>query len=63
MKTTPPEEEEKKKNGATGLAIPGGLLIGLGVGFLIDDVPAGMFIGLGAGFIVMMIARIIIGEW
>ncbi len=63
MTTPSPEDDERKKSGATGLAIPGGLLIGMGVGFLIDDLPAGMFIGLGAGFIVMMIARMIVGEW
>ncbi|GAH97093.1 unnamed protein product, partial [marine sediment metagenome] len=43
-----------------GVAIPGGLLIGMGVGFLIGNVPAGMFIGLGGGFIVMLIVMLIL---
>ena len=55
--------EPKKRKGATGVAVPAGLLIGLGVGFLVDQVVAGVLIGLGAGFLVMMILRITIGEW
>jgi len=55
--------EPKKPRGATGVAIPAGLLIGLGVGFLFDHVAAGCLIGLGGGFLLMMILRIILGEW
>lgn len=46
---------DKQKNPA-GLLIPGGLLLGIGVGFLINNVPAGTLIGLGCGFIAMFIA-------
>ncbi|MFC1968650.1 hypothetical protein ACFLVX_04620 [Chloroflexota bacterium] len=53
-------EEHKKQWGIAGVAIPGGLLIGMGVGFLIGNVPAGMFIGLGSGFIVMLIVMLIL---
>ena len=53
-------EEQKKQWGIPGVAIPGGLLLGMGVGFLIGNVPAGMFIGLGGGFIVMLIAMLIL---
>ena len=57
----PTESEEKKKQwGIAGVAIPGGLLLGMGVGFLIGNVPAGMFIGLGGGFIVMLIVMLIL---
>lgn len=56
-------ERPKTRNGVTGVAIPAGLLIGLGVGFLIDDVTAGVFLGLGGGFVVMMVLRIVLGEW
>jgi len=42
--------EDKKGQGKGGLFIPAGLFIGLGIGFLIDNLVAGMFIGLGAGF-------------
>jgi len=56
-------EEPKKRKGITGLAIPAGLFIGMGVGFLIDNITAGLFMGLGAGFLGMIILRLIIGEW
>ena len=51
-------EERKNQWGITGVAIPGGLLIGLGIGFIIDNIVAGILIGLGGGFIVMMIGMI-----
>ena len=56
-------EEPKKRKGVTGLAIPAGLLIGMGVGFLVDNVTAGLLIGLGGGFLGMIILRVIVGEW
>ena len=56
-------EEPKKRKGVTGLAIPAGLLIGIGVGFLTDNIAAGTFIGLGGGFVGMIVLRIIVGEW
>ena len=56
-------ERPKTKNGVTGVAIPAGLLIGLGVGFLSDDVTAGVLLGLGGGFLLMMALRIVLGEW
>ena len=56
-------EEPKKAKGVTGLAIPAGLFIGMGVGFLVDNITAGIFLGLGSGFLVMMNVRAILGEW
>jgi hypothetical protein len=53
-------EEQKKQWGIAGVAIPGGLLFGMGVGFLVDNVPAGIFMGLGGGFIVMLIVMLIL---
>jgi hypothetical protein len=41
----------KSKENPGGLFIPGGLLTGMGIGFLTDNVPAGLFIGLGLGFV------------
>jgi hypothetical protein len=61
--STQPEQPKKRQSGVTGLAIPAGLLIGIGVGFLVDDVAAGTMIGLGCGFIGMIILRAILGEW
>lgn len=39
------------KKGASGLFIPAGLFIGMGVGFATDSLVPGMFIGLGIGFL------------
>ncbi|MFC1893149.1 hypothetical protein ACFLYR_03825 [Chloroflexota bacterium] len=53
-------EEQKKQWGVTGVAIPTGLLIGLGIGFLIDNITAGILLGLGGGFLVMFIDMLIL---
>ena len=53
-------EETKKQWGVTGVAIPAGLFIGMGVGFLIGNITAGIFLGLGGGFLVMMIGMLIL---
>lgn len=56
-------ELSKNRKGVSGVAIPAGLFIGMGIGFLVDDLVAGMFIGLGGGFVGMIILRLILGEW
>ena len=53
-------EETKKQWGVTGVAIPAGLFIGMGVGFLIGNITAGIFLGLGGGFLVMLISMLIL---
>ena len=53
-------DDQKKDWNITGIAIPAGVLIGLGVGFLVDNVAAGIFIGLGGGFLAMMIGMLIL---
>lgn len=45
----------KKEKDAAGLFIPGGLLLGMGIGFLVGNIAAGMFVGLGLGFIAFAI--------
>lgn len=47
-----------KREDSSGLFIPGGLFIGMGIGFLIGELVAGLFIGLGAGFLLMAISRL-----
>jgi len=47
--------EEKHEKQIENLLIPAGLLIGLGIGFSIDQVAAGTLIGLGAGFLATFI--------
>lgn len=44
-----------KKEGGGALFIPAGLLIGIGVGFLVGNIPAGTLIGLGSGFLLFAI--------
>ncbi len=56
-------EQPKKPKGASGLAIPAGLFIGMGFGFLIDNFITGLFLGLGGGFLVTLLLRIKLGEW
>ena len=56
-------EQPKKRKGVTGLGIPAGLFIGMGVGFLVGNITAGLFLGLGGGFLIMIILRLMIGEW
>ena len=48
--------ETKDKNGknkvtAGGLMIPGGLFLGMGIGWAFGYMVPGLFIGLGAGFL------------
>ena len=57
---SPQSEEEKRQWGISGVAVPGGVLMGLGIGFLVDDIVAGILIGLGGGFFVMMIGMVIL---
>jgi len=46
-----------KKEDPSGLAIPAGLFIGMGIGFLTSELVAWLFIGLGCGFLVMALVR------
>ena len=61
MSTQP--EQRKNHKGVSGVAIPAGLFIGIGIGFLVDNLIAGIFLGLGAGFLIMLIVRAKLGEW
>ncbi|MFC1987298.1 hypothetical protein ACFLVH_01975 [Chloroflexota bacterium] len=57
----PTQSDDLKKHwNITGVAIPAGALIGLGVGFLINNIAAGLFLGLGGGFLVMLIGMLIL---
>ncbi|MBT3691455.1 hypothetical protein HOG16_04405 [Candidatus Woesearchaeota archaeon] len=46
-----------KKKDYSGMLIPGGLLIGIGVGMAVGQIPAGTLIGLGLGFVATYIFR------
>lgn len=55
------EETKSRMKTAGGFFIPGGLFIGMGIGWILDYMVAGLFIGLGGGFILyglaMMLAK------
>ena len=49
----------KKEKNAYGLFVPACLLIGIGVGFIVNYVAAGCLIGLGTGFLLMAFGNIL----
>jgi hypothetical protein len=44
-------ENRFEPNRGGGLFIPAGLFVGMGIGFLINNIAAGIFGGLGIGFV------------
>ena len=50
---------KKKKESPGGLFIPAGLLIGMGLGFLYDQLVAYLFVGLGIGFLLFGLFEIL----
>ena len=44
------KQSGKGSYGAGALFIPAGVLTGMGIGFLVNNLVAGFFIGLGVGF-------------
>jgi hypothetical protein len=48
---------KEKRYCHSGVFVPAGLFIGMGVGMLIGQIPAGLFIGLGLGFLAMALAK------
>jgi hypothetical protein len=58
-KKTKGNKNEKKDKSPGALFIPAGVLTGMGLGFLFENLPAGLFLGLGIGFIFFAITEII----
>lgn len=56
-------EKPDKQKGVSGLAVPAGLFIGMGFGFLTDNFIAGIFLGLGGGFLIMLLVQAKRGQW
>jgi hypothetical protein len=62
--------EEKQEKGKemegrkrfSGLFIPAGLFIGMGIGWAINDFLPGMFIGLGIGFFCFAVAMVFVRD-
>jgi F0F1-type ATP synthase assembly protein I len=55
------EEKDKFKKGwdISGVFIPAGLLIGMGIGWALDHLVPGLLTGLGVGFLLMAVAQLI----
>ncbi len=47
------------KTDPSGILVPAGLLIGMGAGFVFNNIPAGLFIGLGVGLLLMAVIKLI----
>lgn len=54
------KKEKDKKEDISGLFIPAGLFIGIGLGFILENLVAWTLMGLGAGFLGMAIAKILL---
>jgi len=55
--------QERSRKGTSGLVFVGCLILGLAIGFFVENVVGGLFVGLGIGFIAMAIARAVTAEW
>ncbi len=55
-------EESKTQWEISGLFIPAGLFIGMGIGWALGYLVQGLLVGLGAGFLGMAIARLMLGK-
>jgi len=53
------KKKTKEEKEPEALFIPAGLLTGMGIGFLYNQLVAGLFIGLGIGFIIFAIISVI----
>lgn len=52
------ENTKDKGQGAGGLFIPAGIMLGMGIGFLMGNLSAGLFVGLGSGFLLFAIVSL-----
>ena len=55
-------KESKGRWEISGLLIPAGMFIGMGIGWALEYLVQGLFIGLGAGFLAMAIVALIFGK-
>jgi hypothetical protein len=52
-------EKSRSKWEASGLLVPAGLFIGMGIGWTFDYLVQGLFVGLGGGFLAMALVRLL----
>ena len=48
---------KKRDEDFGGLFVPAGLFVGMGIGFITDQLVGGLFLGLGLGFLGMALTR------
>lgn len=48
---------KKKNEDRSGLFIPAGIFIGMGLGFITGQYPGWLFLGMGLGFLAMALYR------
>jgi len=51
-------KEANKKWAVSGLFVPAGLFIGMGIGWALGYLVQGLIVGLGAGFLAMALTRL-----
>lgn len=56
------KDEKDPRYARGGLFIPAGIFLGMGVGFLIDNLVGGMFVGFGVGFLAFAITAVAIKD-
>jgi hypothetical protein len=49
--------KKEKVDDKSGLFIPAGVMLGMGVGFYTNQIAGGLFIGLGLGFLAMALSK------
>ena len=54
------DPDESRKWAVSGVFIPAGLFIGMGIGWAMGHIVQGLLVGLGAGFLAMGITRLIV---
>ena len=52
------EPKKEGRKGASGLLIPAGLFLGMGIGWIFNYLVQGIFIGLGVGFLAFAIVML-----
>ena len=58
-KTLKKTHKSIQRKDAAELAIPAGLFIGLGTGFIVGQIVGGVLLGLGFGFLLLMIIKLV----
>lgn len=52
------KETRSDESDQGGLFIPAGIFIGMGIGFMVDNLVGGLFIGMGLGFLLFALVSL-----